>query len=781
MTSKAIDLHEIELMVAETGRGRRALIPLLMRINRRWKYLPREVLDYLPEITELTPAQISGVATFYSRFRLTPAGSHTVQVCIGTACHVKGADDVFQAFRKYLAIPENSDTDQAGLFTVEKVACLGCCMLAPAVRIDNVIYGRVEPDKTGNILKDFLSSQQVVVQALQPAKGKVSGEVRICNCSSCAASGSTAVLAELKRMAAKLGLPVKVREVGCTGMSFRTPLLEVADGVSGKSFYYAAVKPDAVSGILLAHFRPAGISRKLTAEAMKFAAKIVGCNFDEIVCRYAEPELGNLCNCGDEEGQKRIVTSYAGELDPLDISQYLDFNGFDALKSAILTSPVSIIEIIKCSGLRGRGGGGYPTGLKWQQVAGVAAEKKYLVCNADEGDPGAFMDRMLLESFPYRVIEGIVIAAYAAGITHGFIYVREEYQLAVERIQLAVERCRERGLLGSNILGSGLTFDLEVVEGAGAFVCGEETALIASLEGRRGMPSLRPPYPAESGFEGFPTLVNNVETFASIPWIVANGAESFSSYGTSRSRGTKTFALAGKIKRGGLIEVPMGMTIREIVEKIGGGVPDGTFKAVQMGGPSGGCIPASLGDTPVDYEALKKLDAIMGSGGMVVLDQSDCMVDIARYFLSFTRRESCGKCTFCRVGTVQMLEILERLCGGKGVKEDIEELERLAGMIKLGSICGLGRTAPNPVLSTLRFFRDEYEAHIAGKCPAGKCRNLIKFEINNDCIGCTVCAQNCAVDAIEFKPYRKQRINQEKCVKCGVCRKLCPQHAVEVH
>ena len=781
MTDKAIDLHEIDAMVAETGRGRRALIPLLMRINRRWKYLPREALDYLPEITELTPAQISGVATFYSRFRLTPAGAHTVQVCIGTACHVKGADDVFQAFRKYLAIPENGDTDPAGLFTVEKVACLGCCMLAPAVRIDNVIYGRVEPDKAGNVLKDFLSSQQVVVQSLRPFKGKISGEVRICNCSSCAASGSTAVLAELKRSIAELKMPVKVREVGCTGMSFRTPLLEVADVVSDKNFYYAAVKPDAVSGILLAHFRPSGIRRKLTAEALKFAAKIVGGSFEEIVCRYAEPELSELCNCGDDEWQKRIVTNCAGEIDPLDISQYLDFSGFEALKAAVLTSPENIIETIKSSGLRGRGGGGYPTGLKWQQVAGAAAAKKYLVCNADEGDPGAFMDRMLLESFPYRIIEGMVIAAYAVGITHGFIYVREEYQLAVERIQLAVERCRENGLLGANILGSGLAFDLEVIEGAGAFVCGEETALIASLEGRRGMPSLRPPYPAESGFEGFPTLVNNVETFASIPWIVANGAERFSSYGTSRSRGTKTFALAGKIKRGGLIEVPMGMTINEIVEKIGGGVPSGTFKAVQIGGPSGGCIPASLGDTLVDYEALKKLDAIMGSGGMVVLDQSDCMVDIARYFLSFTRRESCGKCTFCRVGTVCMLEILERLCAGKGVKDDLEELERLAGMIKLGSICGLGRTAPNPVLSTLRFFREEYEAHIAGKCPAGKCKNLIKFEINNDCIGCTICAQNCAVNAIDFKPYRKQRIDQGKCVKCGVCRKLCPQHAVEVH
>ncbi len=781
MSGKNIELHEIDAMVAETGRDRRALIPLLMRINRRWKYLPREALDYLPEITSLTPAQISGVATFYSRFRLLPAGVHFIQVCIGTACHVKGANDVFQAFRKYLAIPEGADTDPAGLFTVETVACLGCCMLAPAVRIDDVVYGQVDPDKVENILKDFLSSRQIVDRIQQSARNEISGEVRICNCSSCAASGSNAVLNELKRCIDELDLPVKVKEVGCTGMSFRSPLLEVADGDSGRSFYYATVKPDAVASILAAHFRPHGIRRTLMAKALELAAKILGGSQSEIVCRYAVTELNELCACGEESGQTRIVTYCAGELDPLDISQYIDFNGFAAFKDALRSSPSSIIEIIKSSGLRGRGGGGYPTGIKWQQVAAAEAEKKYVICNADEGDPGAFMDRMLLESFPFRILEGMVVAAYAVGAAHGFIYVREEYPLAVERVRAAVERFRRHGLLGQNILSGGFSFDLEVVEGAGAFVCGEETALIASLEGRRGMPSPRPPYPSESGFEGFPTLINNVETFASIPWILSHGAEDFSRYGTRHSRGTKTFALAGKIKRGGLIEVPMGMTVRDIVEKIGGGVPDGTFKAVQIGGPSGGCIPAEHADTPVDYEALKELDAIMGSGGMVVLDQNDCMVDIARYFLSFTRRESCGKCTFCRIGTVRMLAILDRLCAGKGVKGDLEELEQLGRLVKRGSICGLGRTAPNPVLSTLRFFRDEYEAHIAGKCPAGKCRDLIRFEINDDCIGCTICAQNCAAGAIEFKPYRKQRIIQEKCVKCGACRKLCPQHAVEVH
>ena len=781
MNSEAINLHEIDAMAAETGRERRALIPLLMRINRRWKYLPQEALDYLPQITSLTPAQISGVATFYSRFRLRPAGVHFIQVCIGTACHVKGANDVFQAFRKYLAIPEGGDTDPAGLFTVETVACLGCCMLAPAVRIDDVVYGQVEPDKIENVLKDFLSSRQIADQIQQSAGIEVSGEVRMCNCSSCAASGSSAVLSELKRCITQLGLPVKVKEVGCTGMSFRSPLLEVADGDSGRSFYYAKVSPDAVHSILTAHFRPQGMRRKLMAKAMALAAEILGSSQSEIVCRYAVSELNELCDCGEESGQTRIVTYCAGELDPLDISQYIDFNGVAVFQDVLRAAPSSIIEIIKNSGLRGRGGGGYPTGLKWQQVAGAEGKKKYLVCNADEGDPGAFMDRMLLESFPYRILEGMVIAAYAVGATHGFVYVREEYPLAVERVRAAVERFRKHNLLGRNIMGSDFSFDLEVVEGAGAFVCGEETALIASLEGRRGMPSLRPPYPAESGFEGFPTLVNNVETFASVPWIISHGAEDFSRYGTRYSRGTKTFALAGKIKRGGLIEVPMGMTVRDIIEKIGGGVPDGTFKAVQIGGPSGGCIPAAEADSPVDYEELKGLGAIMGSGGMVVLDQNDCMVDIARYFLSFTRRESCGKCTFCRIGTVRMLAILDRLCAGKGVKGDIEELEQLGRLIKRGSICGLGRTAPNPVLSTLRFFRHEYEAHLDGKCPAGKCKDLIRFEINGDCIGCTICSQNCAAGAIEFKPYRKQRIIQEKCVKCGVCRKLCPQHAVEVH
>jgi NADH:ubiquinone oxidoreductase subunit F (NADH-binding) len=411
----------------------------------------------------------------------------------------------------------------------------------------------------------------------------------------------------------------------------------------------------------------------------------------------------------------------------------------------------------------------------------VPSDKKYIVCNGDEGDPGAFMDRMLMESYPYRIVEGIAIAAYAVGADEGRFYIRAEYPLALERITQAIEQCKQRGFLGDNILQTGFNLHLKIVPGGGAFVCGEETALLASIEGRRGMPRLRPPYPAESGLWGNPTLVNNVETCAAVPWILRNGAQKFAQLGTGTSKGTKVFALAGKVARGGLIEVPIGITIREVIEDIGGGTAnDIPFKAVQIGGPSGGCVPAALADVGVDYESLAQAGTMMGSGGLVVLDESDCMVDIARYFLQFTQNQSCGKCTFCRIGTRRMLDILERLCAGLGKKTDIQDLEHLARMIKQASICGLGKTAPNPVLSTLKHFRNEYEAHIEGRCPAGKCRALITYSITDDCIGCTLCAQHCPVQAIEMKPYEKQETDTEKCVRCGTCKNVCPQRAVRV-
>jgi NADH-quinone oxidoreductase subunit F len=406
---------------------------------------------------------------------------------------------------------------------------------------------------------------------------------------------------------------------------------------------------------------------------------------------------------------------------------------------------------------------------------------KYIICNGDEGDPGAFMDRMILESYPFRVIEGMIIAAYTVGAHEGYFYIRAEYPLAVQRIKDAMRQCRNCGLLGDDILGKGYSLDLHILEGAGAFVCGEETALIASLEGKRGNPRYRPPYPAQKGLWGHSTLVSNCESFATVPWIIRNGAEAFSRMGTDKSKGTKVFSLAGKIARGGLIEVPMGITIQEIVHDIGGGIENGKpFKAVQIGGPSGGCIPAELAHTRVDYEDLTEVGAMMGSGGLLVMDDSDCMVDIARYFLSFTQNQSCGKCTFCRIGTRHMLRILEKICAGEGKKEDLDKLEEIAQKTKQGSLCGLGKTAPNPVLTTLTYFKDEYEAHLKGICPAKRCKELITYTIDDTCIGCTVCAQKCPSGAIAIAPYQRHVIDQNKCVKCGTCYQVCPTKSVNV-
>jgi NADH:ubiquinone oxidoreductase subunit F (NADH-binding)/NADH:ubiquinone oxidoreductase subunit E/Pyruvate/2-oxoacid:ferredoxin oxidoreductase delta subunit len=735
-------------------------------------------------LTEITPAQIEGVASFYTQFRHRPVGEHLIRVCHGTACHVKGAEQVTEAIRRHLQIGPDEDTDADGRFTIEPVSCLGCCTLAPVMQIDGVTYGHLTRDSAAAAIDDFLELKRrgYLRPAARPTEGRADGlgEIRIGIGSCCIAGGSLDVRAELERAVGELKVPVVVKPVGCVGMCHRTPLVEVA-APEQESVLYAQVRPEDARAIVERHFRPRG-TRKLCAALAGMLDRLLDDRSWTPVTRYAlDVRDGPV---GDFLGrQVHIVTEHGGALDPFDLEDYLAVDGFVALERALTElTPEEVIGQIKASGLRGRGGAGFPSGRKWELVRRAPGDIKYIIGNGDEGDPGAFMDRMLLESYPFRVIEGMIIAAYAAGIHEGLLYIRAEYPLAVQRARNAIRRCEERGLLGDDILGSGFRLRLEIREGAGAFVCGEETALIASLQGERGHPRLRPPYPAEVGLWGRPTLISNVETFATVPWIIRHGWERFAALGTQHSKGTKTFALAGKVARGGLIEVPMGTTIRAIVEGIGGGVAAGrSFKAVQIGGPSGGCIPAELADTPVDYEALTEVGAIMGSGGLVVLDDTDCMVDVARYFLEFTQRESCGKCTPCRVGTRRMLEILERIATGEGQKGDLECLEELALMVKRTSLCGLGNTAPNPVLSTLRYFRDEYAAHLEGRCPAGRCRALIHYVITDACIGCTLCAQGCPADAIPMRALQRHEINDEKCIRCGGCRSVCPVGAVEVH
>ncbi|MDL2287088.1 NADH-quinone oxidoreductase subunit NuoF [Eubacteriales bacterium OttesenSCG-928-G02] len=590
--------------------------------------------------------------------------------------------------------------------------------------------------------------------------------VLICGGTGCASSGSAKLISVMeKELAAKnLTEEVKVVQTGCFGLCALGPIMIVYP----EGIFYSMVKEENISEIVEEHFlkgRP--VTRLIYNEPADKDGKAPA----------------SLNETGFYRSQKRVALRNCGVINPEIIDEYIAMGGYEAL-GRLLTekTPADVIQIMKDSGLRGRGGGGFPTGLKWEFAAKSVSDKKYVVCNADEGDPGAFMDRSVLEGDPHSVLEAMAIAGYAIGADEGYIYVRAEYPIAVKRLEIAIEQAREYGLLGKNIFETGFNFDIQLRLGAGAFVCGEETALLTSIEGNRGEPRPRPPFPAVKGLFGQPTIINNVETYANIPQIILNGPEWFSSMGTEKSKGTKVFALGGKINNTGLVEIPMGTPLRTIIEEIGGGIPNGKkFKAAQTGGPSGGCIPASLIDVSVDYDSLIAIGSMMGSGGLIVMDEDNCMVDIAKFFLEFTVDESCGKCTPCRIGTRRMLEILEKITDGRGEDGDIEKLEELALTIKNTSLCGLGQTAPNPILSTLRYFRDEYEAHIYEKrCPAGSCKKLASYTIIPEkCKGCSVCAKQCPVDAISGVIKSPYVIDQSKCIKCGVCMSKCKFDAIE--
>ncbi len=603
----------------------------------------------------------------------------------------------------------------------------------------------------------------------------IRAHVLICGGTGCTSSGSQKINEQFVASLEKYGLTdeVKLVQTGCFGLCALGPVVIVhPDGT-----FYSMVKPEDVEEIVSEHLLKGRVVERLV--------------YSDTGEEATDVDVANLSlnDTAFYKTQNRVVLRNCGVIDPEDINEYIAMDGYAALGKVLTEmTPQEVIDVISDSGLRGRGGGGFPTGRKWALTAPNQADQKYVVCNADEGDPGAFMDRSILEGDPHALIEAMAIAGYAIGATQGFVYVRAEYPIAVNRLRIAIDQAKELGLLGKDIFGSGFDFDLDIRLGAGAFVCGEETALMTSIEGNRGEPRPRPPYPAVKGLYGKPTVENNVETFANVPQIILKGADWFKSMGTERSKGTKVFALGGKIHNTGLVEIPMGTTLREIIYDIGGGIPNGKkFKAAQSGGPSGGCIPASLIDTEVDYDNLTAIGCMMGSGGLIVMDEDTCMVDMAKFFLEFTVDESCGKCTPCRIGTKRLLEMLDQITSGNGTLELVDEMEKLCYYIKENSLCGLGQTAPNPVISTLKFFREEYVAHcVDKKCPAGVCKDLLSYVINKDtCIGCGRCAKNCPADAITKTDYiapghklASYEIDTKKCVKCGACIGFCKPGAI---
>ena len=816
--SVALDLQPLRALLAAWPELKpRNLIAVLQRTQDLYGYLPMAALDEIAATMRVAQARVYGVATFYSQFRLKPQGEHVIRVCNGTACNVKGGDGLLDEFVAVLGI-RPGETTEDGKVSLEQVACVGACGVAPAVVVDGEVHGRMTPKAVRKLATKLLAAPKgaprlrLVKQKVAPTRGKTFlqqccdqcktregspcpefllcrledkschddpacvayraklrrlaehqdtqfiAHVSICKGLTCDAANGPAIRAAFDKELDKRGLGGKVDfvETGCQGLCEVGPIVQLGAPLEA---FYCRVDPKDVPEIIDTHITGAKrVERLLYAPACPTEATIP---FYKL--------------------QVRRVLSNCGKIDPENIDEYIARGGYRSLLHALREStPDQVIEQIVASGLRGRGGGGFPTGKKWAATRAQPDHDRYLICNADEGDPGAFMDRSVLEGDPHRVLEGMLLGGYAIGAQHAFIYCRAEYPLAIRRLQIAIEQARTYGLIGDNVLGSNYALDIEIVQGAGAFVCGEETAMISSIEGKRGMAVNKPPYPAQSGFAGHPTCVNNVETFANVPLILEHGVAWFREVGTAKSPGTKIFSLSGKVKNTGLVEVPIGITAHELINVIGGGGTEGsTIKAAQTGGPSGGCIPADIMSVPIDYESLKAIGSIMGSGGLVVTDSGTCMVAFAKYFLSFTQHESCGKCIPCREGTKRMLEILERVTDAKGTLKDLDELKHLSSVIRRTSACGLGQSAPNPVMSTLRYFEAEYISHIRDlRCLAGVCKSLLTFHILDNCRSCGLCARHCPVQCISVAKDEIYAIDHSRCIKCGQCNRVCPFGAV---
>jgi NADH-quinone oxidoreductase subunit F len=747
-----------------------SLIPVLQDLNGALGYLSETTLRRVGEALRVPAAQVYHVATFYKALSLKPRGRHVVKICMGTACHVRGAPRILDELCRSLKTTPGEMTAD-GEFSLETVNCLGACALGPVVVIDGRFYNAA-PGSIEGLLKDFLEGKAEPLAAADDGDALTAAErervaaagisVTVCGGTGCQAYGCQAVASALAAQLASLGLNdgVEFVQTGCHGFCEQGPIV--------------VVRP---ADILYRKVTVADVPEIIRSTVVK------GETVERLLYRTADGQT--VAKEGDipfYAHQRRLILGNNGHISPESIADYMrKCEGYTALRKALAMDPESVVQEVTRSGLRGRGGGGFPTGRKWATCRKAHGEPKYVICNADEGDPGAYMDRSLLEGNPHGVLEGMIIGAHAIGASAGYVYVRDEYPLAVKHIRLAIQQAREKGFLGENILGSGLNFDVTVVRGGGAFVCGESTALMASLEGKVGEPRAKYVHTVESGLNQKPSNLNNVETWANVPVIINRGADWYAEIGTEGSKGTKIFSLVGKVVNTGLVEVPLGVNLREVVFDIGGGIPGGRkFKAVQTGGPSGGCLPEALLDLPVDFDALTSAGSMMGSGGMIVMDEDSCMVDVARYFLHFLMDESCGKCVPCREGVRQMCAILTRITRGEGQTGDIELLEEIAAAVTDGSLCALGGSAPNPVLSTLRYFRDEYEAHIREKrCPAGVCTALVTYAIDPvKCTGCTVCARKCPVKAISGKRKKTHGIDQAICIKCGVCREACRFDAV---